>query len=131
MLAEILGLFALAAAPAPADVQEIQVRDTKVVVRADSPWPKAVNKGWLPIFVQIENGEDEPQRVRLSGSCWGVSREITATVDVGARQTSSIELLVPAFANTNNGVRLRVDVGGGRQYSSTNLGADDYATPEF
>src|SRR5690242_1472661 len=113
MLVELCLLAALATTPARADGQEFQLDDLKITVRVDAPWPKALNKGWQPVFVQVENREEEAQRVVLNGTCWGnPAREVTAALDVEAGATASVELLVPTFANVSNGLRFTASADG-------------------
>ncbi|MEO6708523.1 MAG: hypothetical protein ABI054_09265, partial [Planctomycetota bacterium] len=133
MLAELAALLSLAllpALPALIDVQEIQIPDTKVVVRVDSPWPKALNKGWLPVFVHVENGEETARRVEIHGTCWNVDREISASIEVPAHQAGSIELLIPAFPEASNGVRLLLEADGHRAWTPGIAGAENSAGPD-
>ncbi|HTF91224.1 MAG TPA: hypothetical protein VK843_22620 [Planctomycetota bacterium] len=130
MLAELAALLSLTLLPALPDVQEIQIPDTKVVVRIDSPWPKALNKGWLPVFVHVENGEDSSRWVNIRGDCWNVDREISASIELAAHQSGSIELLVPAFPEASNAVRLLLETYGNRTWTPGTAGAENSAGPD-
>src|SRR6185436_3105921 len=114
MLAELLALVSLAA-PICAGEEELRFTDEKIVIHVDSPWPKMLKKGWLPLFVRIDNNDDHEQRVLLRADSWGVTRKVSATVDVGANQSSSVELLFPVFPGISNRVNLYADVGKSRR----------------
>ena len=74
MLAELAALVLFAAPPVRFDEQEFKLDKTELVVRVDSPWPKALNKGWLPIFVRLENGDDEERHVSIRCSSCTIPR---------------------------------------------------------
>ncbi len=127
MLAELCALVLLANPVFCAEEEELRFADEKIVVHLDSPWPKTLKKGWLPLYLRIENNDERDRRVFLSADCWGVKREISSVVDVGANQSSSIELMIPVFPSVANGVRVSARVGSTARYGSYNLGAPNAA----
>ncbi|MCK6448480.1 MAG: hypothetical protein L6Q99_18980 [Planctomycetes bacterium] len=133
-----VGLAApLAAAPAPLalpatpattiafEEKEVPLDTSGVTVRVATYWPARVHKGWIPCFVDVRNAGDRHRTVGFRASSWGVDREVNASFDVPAGETSSAELLLPAFANVQNQFNVRLELDGQTFWVPGNFGASD------
>jgi len=131
MLAEILALLALAAPGAGAAAQSWTISDTSVAVSAEALWPQALNKGWWPLRVTVENGDERTRRVTLHADGWAIPRETVAELELSPGQRSFVELMIPAFANVQNSINLSVEVDGSRHHLSSGIGPHDAAGAEL
>ncbi|MCE9595639.1 MAG: hypothetical protein K8S98_15735, partial [Planctomycetes bacterium] len=128
MLAELVGGLALAlfgALPTPREEQELQLTDTKVVVRVATVWPAQLHKGWIPCQVTVTNGEERERKLEIRATAWAIEREVTARVDVPAGSTSSFEMLLPAFNGVQNQFQIGAVLDGKRFSMPGNFGAPE------
>ena len=63
--AALLFLLLAALSALPAFAQTQRLRDVSITV--DSPWPEVVARGYVPVFVTLENDGADAQLINLSG----------------------------------------------------------------
>lgn len=106
----------------------------RIEARVRSPWPKQLNKGYAPVFVELENRDtrDRTVTLQLQGNDWNCDRRIEQTVDLAAGERVKLELHGLAKGSWESLYTLKVDVqGGDSAYFSAAAhagGASDYRT---
>jgi hypothetical protein len=123
MLAELA--LACLALCTPLEEKELQLTDTAITVRAATVWPAQVHKGWIPCQVTVANGGERACTVDVRATAWGVEREVEASISVPAGAEGSIEMLLPAFANTQNQYTLRLLHEGRSHWLAGNFGGSE------
>jgi hypothetical protein len=97
-LAAVVAL-ALAGAARAGDETGFLERSGKplIEVRASCPWPSAVNKGWVPITVELSNRDEDPHAVDISARAYGypIATEVSESIELGPRESVRLELLCP------------------------------------
>jgi hypothetical protein len=104
-LAHVAGVVALVLAAARAGDQTQRTAKTGVEVRAWSPWPNQLNKGWAPMFVELQNQSSEARWVRLEARAqdYYINRSIEDALWLQAGESAHLELHCPSNGmwNTN------------------------------
>lgn len=127
--ATLLGAVAvaIAAGSARAGEQSIEVGGVRVTV--SSSWPSALNRGWQPALVRVENPTGDERGVKLTFSCSpgpGVDI-VTRGLRVPAGGSESFELALPVRPQLQNSYSLTVEAGD-RGYAGA-IGAEQGCPP--
>lgn len=83
-----------------------QRRISDVEVLVECPWPKIVDRGYVPARVELSNRSGDERRVSISssGGTWNLNLEAQRSLRVPAGERVRLEILVPAFlSNTSVG----------------------------
>ncbi|MBI5432805.1 MAG: hypothetical protein HZA52_08250 [Planctomycetes bacterium] len=123
MLAELA--LACLALCTPVEEKELTLPDTAVTVRAATVWPAQVHKGWIPCLITVVNAGERACKVDVHATAWGVEREVDASISVPAGAEGSIEMLLPAFPNTQNQFSLRLRHEGRSHWLAGNFGGSE------
>lgn len=81
-----------------------------------TPWPRAVNKGYQPLSVEMENTNNRDVSVSITAK-GGYEGKVRMTRSVGLRagETRKIELLLPSFCASASDFVVSLEIGGSRQ----------------
>ncbi|MEM7518429.1 MAG: hypothetical protein AAF368_16090, partial [Planctomycetota bacterium] len=94
-------LLALAACGLTSQTSLAQYREEsdvvgKVSIRTWQRWPQAASRGWMPIFVELNNGSEREERVQVSASAGNMSSGgVSTTVVLSRGESRRVELVVP------------------------------------
>ncbi len=116
--APVLLALALLATPAGGETDETVVLErTGVTARVHCPWPPALNRGYLPIFVEIENPPDRDRDVTLLAfrEYMRAQSEVVKHLRLEAGFRGRVELLVPVSPTRPNGYTVRLTAEGERE----------------
>lgn len=113
MLAELRAALAalVFATAALASEQSVVVDDVRVTVSMH--WPDALNKGWFPASVRVENPTANDRDVDLVFECgMGPASEVVERdMRVPAGRAEQFEILLPARSHFQNAYTLRIRAG--------------------
>lgn len=126
VLALALALTATALAAGAARAEDVDGVDVTVV----QPWPEKADRGWVPIFVDLVNGEDRDRSVRVvARSPWGGVVRVTKDVRLLSRERTRVELVTPVISPFPSACFVEIGVDGASPRSlpmsaSTSWGGD-------
>jgi len=101
-----------------------QSSDTIVVgplqVRVECAWPGTVTKGYQPVRITAISAGEQPEALGLTLKAgYNNALRVQRTVAVGALETVTFEMLMPAYISNGRSFRLEASAGGEKASSNT------------
>jgi hypothetical protein len=85
------------------ELQSASAEDEPLGFSVSSPWPKIVNSGWWPAYADLTNRSEQVLEGTVLVTSWSRGRRIEVPFRIGPRQSTRLEIELPAFYTNSRG----------------------------